>query len=235
MQMHLLAVDAPADVRVWRVDIDLDAPLEGAGAELLDANEIARAHRFMRHEDAARFVTLRACLRRLLAAELDIEPPQLQLDVDTNGRPSLAMPHAPDFNVSHSGAHGLIAISFERRVGVDIEEARPSFDWRELETSVLHHADKRVIDATPEAQHSGAFLACWTAKEALLKAHGEGIGGKALTMTSFSVLPRNGVRYAVSAEAGQFKAVSIAAPEGYAAALAWSGVSRSSCESNHDA
>lgn len=235
MQTHLLAVDAPKDVRVWRVDIDLDAPLERANAGLLDANELARAHRFIRHEDAARFVTMRACLRRLLAAELDIEPSKLQFDIDTNGRPFLSMPHAPDFNVSHSGAHGLIAMSFERRVGVDIEEMRPSFDWHELEASVLHHADKRVIDAMPEAQRSGAFFACWTAKEALLKAHGEGIGGKALTMNSFSVLPRNGVRYAISAEAGAFEAVSLAAPEGYVAALAWSGFSRSSCESNHDA
>ncbi|WP_250453253.1 4'-phosphopantetheinyl transferase superfamily protein [Caballeronia sp. ATUFL_M2_KS44] len=233
--MHLLAVDAPADVRVWRVDIDLDAPLERAGAGLLDANEMARAHRFIRHEDAARFVTMRACLRRLLAAPLDIEPSQLQLDIDTNGRPLFSMPHAPDFNVSHSGAQGLIAISFERRVGVDIEEARPSFDWRELEASVLHHADKRVMDATPDARRSGAFFACWTAKEALLKAHGDGIGGKALTMTSFSVLPRDGARYAVSAEAGAFEAVSLAAPDGYAAALAWSRASRFSCESNHDA
>lgn len=76
-------------------------------------------------------------------------------------------------------------MSFERRVGVDIEEARHSFDWRELKSTVLHAADQRIIDALPQADQSDAFLACWTAKEALLKAHGVGIGSRALAMHGF--------------------------------------------------
>jgi 4'-phosphopantetheinyl transferase len=165
---------------------------------------------------------MRATLRRLLAAEVEAEPAQLMLDADANGRPILAMRNAPDFNVSHSGALGLIAMSRERRVGVDIEEARASFDWRELEASVLHDTDKREIDAMPHTEQSRAFFACWTAKEAVLKAQGEGVGGSVLTMQRFSVLPRDGVRYVLSNEVRAFEAMSLAAPYGYAAALAWS-------------
>lgn len=222
-------------MRVWRVDIDLTATLPQAGANELNATERARAHRFLRHQDAVRFVAMRAALRRVLAAELDVDPSRLAFDVDANGRPFLSMPDAPDFNVSHSGMHGLIAVSFGRRVGVDIEEALPPFDWRALEGSVLHRDDKRAIDAMPQAEARGAFFACWTAKEAVLKAHGDGIGGNTLTMPGFSVLPREGVRYAISAEAGAFQAIAIAAPAGYAAALAWSAVTRPWCESDPDA
>ncbi|WP_250473639.1 4'-phosphopantetheinyl transferase superfamily protein [Caballeronia sp. GAFFF1] len=217
-----LTTEAPADVRVWLVDIALSALLPKAGEGILPADELQRAGRFMRHEDAARFATMRAALRRLLAAQLGASPASLPLVSDSNGRPTLAMPDAPDFNVAHSGAHGLIAMSFERRVGVDIEEARHSFDWRELQSTVLHAADQRVIDALPQAGQPDAFLACWTAKEAVLKAHGVGIGSQALAMHGFSVLPRDGARYSLSDQAGAYRAVSLAAPRGYAAALAWS-------------
>ena len=226
MRIHLLPADAPPDVRLWFVDIDLNAPLIHAGANGLHASELARAHRFLRHQDAARFVTMRAALRRLIAAELNVDPAGLAFIADTNGRPSLSMPDAPDFNVSHSGAHGLIALSFRRRVGVDIEEALPSLDWRSLEASVLHPTDKRIIDAMPQVDASSAFFACWTAKEAVLKAHGDGIGGKAIGMQDFSVLPRNDARYAVSTEPGAFQAISLAVPQGYAAALAWSEITQ---------
>jgi 4'-phosphopantetheinyl transferase len=56
----------------------------------------------------------------------------------------------------------------------------------------------------------------------VLKAHGVGIGGTNLAMHRFSVLPREGVRYALTRDAGAFDAVSLIAPEAYAAALAWS-------------
>ncbi|MDR5856733.1 4'-phosphopantetheinyl transferase superfamily protein [Caballeronia sp. LZ050] len=217
-----MLTDAPADVRLWLIDIDLNAPLPALDEGVLQADERERTRRFLRHGDAARFVTMRATLRRLLAADVGIPAAMLPLFSDANGRPVLGMRNGPDFNVSHSGAHGLIAISFERRVGVDIEEARQAFDWRELQATVLHAEDQRVIDAMPQADQLDAFLACWTAKEAVLKAHGVGIGSHALTMPSFSVLPRDGMRYALSIEAGRFRAESVAAPKGYAAALAWS-------------
>jgi len=215
-----LPADAPHDVRVWLVHIDLTAPL--SVFDVLSEDELARARRFLRHEDAARFATVRTALRHVLAAETRDAPASLVLNADPNGRPALAHPDAPDFNVSHSGAYGLIAVSRERRVGVDIEVARATFDWRELAPSVLAERDRHEVETLPEAAQAGAFFDCWTAKEAVLKAHGAGIGGGTIGMNGFSVLPRDGVRYAVDRRAGAFAANALIAPSGYAAALAWS-------------
>jgi 4'-phosphopantetheinyl transferase len=215
-----LPADAPNDVRVWLVRLDLTAPL--SLFDVLNEDELARARRFLRHEDAARFATVRAALRHLLATETAGDPATLVLNADANGRPALAHREAPDFNVSHSGAYGLVAISRERRVGVDIEAARATFDWRELAPSVLAERDRREIDALPEAARGGAFFDCWTAKEAVLKAHGAGIGGGTVGMSGFSVLPREGARYAVDRNAGAFEAIALVAPPEYRAALAWS-------------
>ncbi|SAK58122.1 4'-phosphopantetheinyl transferase [Caballeronia hypogeia] len=217
-----LPADTPRDVRAWLVRIDLAAPLDGPAYTVLHASERARAARFLRHEDAARFVTMRCALRHVLAAETGRDAASLLLNADENGRPHLSQPDAPDFNLSHSGAYGLIAVSHARRVGVDIETARADFHWRELSPMVLAERDRREIEAMPEAARSGGFFDCWTAKEAVLKAHGAGIGGTAVPMHGFSVLPRNGAGFAITREAGAFDAVALAAPAGYAAALAWS-------------
>lgn len=220
IQPQPLPADAPDDVRVWVVHIDLTAPL--SVFDVLSEVEFARARRFLRHEDAARFAAVRSALRHVLAAETGDAPASLVVNADPNGRPALAHPDAPDFNVSHSGTYGLIALSRERRVGVDIEAARATFDWRELAPSVLAERDRHAIDALPEAARSGAFFDCWTAKEAVLKAHGAGIGGGTIGMNGFSVLPREGGRYVIDRNAGAFAANALTAPSGYAAALAWS-------------
>jgi 4'-phosphopantetheinyl transferase len=218
-----LPADTPADVRVWRVQIDFSVPIDGAPYAVMNASERARAARFLRHADAARFGAVRCALRHVLAAATGGDAAGLVFDADDRGRPFLAQPDAPDFNVSHSGAYGLIAVSRARRVGIDIEEARATFQWRDLAPAVLADSDRREIDALPdESARSAAFFDCWTAKEAVLKAHGDGIGGGAIAMDRFPVLPRDGVRYALTRDAGVFEAVALHAPAGYAAALAWS-------------
>lgn len=210
--------DVPPDVRVWRVDVALDAPLREATLAVLAADELEHARRFHRHEDTARFASVRAALRMLLANETGADAARLALVRDGHGRPALAAPGAPDFNVSHSGAHGLIAISRRRRVGVDIEQCADGFDWRPLADSVLGAADLRAIEALPAASRAAAFFDCWTAKEALLKARGVGV---AYGMNGFSVLPRTGSRFA-SLPAGDFRISALDVPPGYAACVAWS-------------
>jgi 4'-phosphopantetheinyl transferase len=210
---------APDDVRVWLVEIDFSAPLDCA---VLNEAEIARARRYLRPVDATRFAAVRAALRRVLAAEADEDAASLIIETDANGRPALALNNAPDFNVSHSGAFGAIALSGKRAVGIDIEEARATLDWRGLTSVVFADADTRAIEALHEHAQRNAFFDCWTAKEAVLKAHGTGMGAGAIRMDAFSVLPRDGAQYALSKEAGAYEVAALNSPANYAAALSWS-------------
>jgi 4'-phosphopantetheinyl transferase len=221
--IHSIALPrhAPDDLKVWLIEIDLTAPLDLASAGVLNSDELARAKRFLRHADTARFATVRAAMRQILAAQMNVNAASLVIKANQNGRPQLELPNAPDFNVSHSGTYGMIALSTKRRVGIDIEEARTSLHWRELEPAVFADADARALAALADNQQRQAFFDCWTAKEAVLKAHGTGMGAGAIGMTTFSVLPRDGDQYALSPEAGAFALASLETPENYHAAIAW--------------
>jgi 4'-phosphopantetheinyl transferase len=241
---QLSTLDAPrareAGVRLLRVDFEFGAALDSPSFAALSDEEHASAGRFLRREDALRHAATRAALRDVLAQRMGVRPDQLHFERDASGRPRLTgEPRlrggvVPDFNVSHAGHHALIAVSERRRVGVDIEQRRPEFDWRPLAAAVFAPDDAAHVASLPEHLRRDAFYGVWTAKEALLKALGTGIADG---LTGFSVLGgRNGepaIRLAGDAphSAGgapraagvaAFDAAWCTAPPGYAACVAWS-------------
>ena len=169
----------PADVGLWRVELDLGIDPAGA-CGYLAASEIERMGRYVQQADRVRFAVARSVLRGILGARLDCDPAQLAFEVGPFGRPSLVAHPGVSFNVSHSGERVLVAVSALRTVGVDIEAIDPALDWRALLDLVCAPEEARWIGST------GEFYRCWTVKEALLKATGKGIGAglKSIDVTS---------------------------------------------------
>lgn len=164
----------PADVELWHLHIP--AAASERDWPWLDAGEQARAARYRQPADRIRFALTRSRLRQLLAARLDMSPAALRFVSNPWGRPELASGAGLAFNVSHGGDHALIALSAARQVGVDIERIDPALDWQALTGMVCTAAEMRAILAQPRWRHRQCFFQCWTAKEALLKACGLGIG-----------------------------------------------------------
>jgi len=230
--------DGPSDVQVWRVDIPFDQTLESEAFSALSSDERARARVFRRSEDTLRFAAVRAALRERLGNALGVAPHAVRLARDAMGRPCLAAmdamaevvelaepvgARALDFNVSHSGAHGLIALSARRRVGVDIEQSNVQLDWRSLASLTLADSEAAWLDQAEAGQRLHWFYDAWVAKEALLKTTGVGVTRGLQRLT---VLPRDGTRVVlrdqVPDEARDLSATWLAAPAGYAACVAWS-------------
>lgn len=117
-------------------------------------------------------------LRRTLAAYLGIDPGEVVLDASAHGRPRLDPAHgaALDFNWSHSGHHALIAIARGIAPGIDVERRRPQPRALPIARRFFDDAEAGALAALPDAARDDAFLELWTAKEAVLKAHGRGIG-----------------------------------------------------------
>jgi 4'-phosphopantetheinyl transferase len=173
-------------VDVWRVRLDEPAKSSSAGS-VLSLDEIARANRFHFERDRIHFTRCRSALRGLLAGYLAIAANEIRFEYLTSGKPQIAAEQnqqALQFNVSHSANMALIAVGTEHRIGVDIEKIRGDVDAMSLAERFFSLRERAGLQALPDHLRVTGFFACWTRKEAFLKATGDGLS---FPLADFSV------------------------------------------------
>jgi 4'-phosphopantetheinyl transferase len=173
-------------VDVWRVRLDEPAKT-GSETSVLSPDEIARAGRFHFEKDRSHFTRCRSALRSLLAGYLAIPAIEIRFEYLTSGKPQLAAeqnPRALQFNLSHAANMALIAVGSERRLGVDIEKIRSDVDTASLAERFFSLRERVGLQALPDHLRVRGFFACWTRKEAFLKATGTGLS---FPLADFSV------------------------------------------------
>ena len=109
----------------------------------------------------------------LVSLYLHWKPDQLNFCANQYGKPALH-DHELEFNLSHSGDFSLIAITRERKVGVDVERLRQGVSSQLIAEQYFSGAGGRA-PALPLSQRGVAFFTCWTLKEAYIKAQGLGL------------------------------------------------------------
>lgn len=166
------------DIEIVMASLDLPQADVDAARQLLCDEEKARADRFVFDRDRNRFTVARATLRTLLAERLKVSPKAIELSYGEYGKPYLSGRFAHSeltFNVSHSQDVAVYAITCGREVGVDVEAIAEMKDRDEV---AGHCFSAREIDAyrkLDEADRTLGFYNCWTRKEALVKALGDGL------------------------------------------------------------
>ena len=170
------------EVHVWRWDLDREA----ARPVLLLEDEQARVERFHFEPDARRWAVCRTLLRVTLGRYLALAPESLKFTLGPWGKPGLR--GCPlRFSVSHSGGVALLAVAWRREVGVDLESISRVLFPEELAPQVLSQREQAWLrDQAPE-QREAAFLTLWTAKEAYVKATGQGLS---FPLTRLTLLPK---------------------------------------------
>jgi 4'-phosphopantetheinyl transferase len=112
----------------------------------------------------------------LLCAALACSDEQLPLHRSLQGRPLLGSPYERfDTGWSHSGDALLLALGESIQLGVDLEQACPRPRARELARRFFHADEVRWLEAGGDDAMESSFVRLWCAKEALLKAHGQGL------------------------------------------------------------
>jgi 4'-phosphopantetheinyl transferase len=173
----------PSDIHVWFADLDTVSELIGGQWKVLSEDERERASRFHFDIHRSRFIAARAALRTLLGMYLERTPRQLTFIYGANGKPTLSG-HPMHFNVSHSEAGGLFAFTRLAPVGADLERVRPVPDMMQIARLFFSPLEARALLAVPTKERTDAFFRCWTRKEALIKATGDGLS---CTLDSFAV------------------------------------------------
>lgn len=170
--IRFLPHNLSADLRLWWVD--LEAYADAVPIAELETSDNAQANRMAFDQDALRLLASRHVLRWLVAETLGRSPGQLVIEADTLGKPHLA-DGAVRFNVSHSGRFGLVGISREWEVGVDVEVVRPVPEVEALARDHFTGLEFAEWCSAGPAQRDRRFLECWTRKEACAKALGTGL------------------------------------------------------------
>jgi 4'-phosphopantetheinyl transferase len=215
---------------VWDVDLERSREEISRLERLLPDAEVRRAARQPFEARRRDLVISGAALRSILASYLGTDPGAVRFSIDEGGKPRLdaawnAMPLS--FNLSHSRGRALIAVTLEREVGVDLERLRRDLPMDRLASRFFSPREIAALRSTPDELRPAAFFACWTRKEAFVKATGAGIFRQSLQSFVVSVDPGPGpVPLLIpghDTEAGRWRLESIAAPPGYAAAVAVEG------------
>jgi phosphopantetheinyl transferase len=130
--------------------------------------------------------------RRFAAACLNCDPAAIALRHDRNGQPVLeTVAGQPFLSLSHSGPLTLAGLA-TRPIGVDLEHLG---EPREPAWNVLHPGERNRLSAIEDsdARHQ-AFIRLWTAKEAWVKALGEGFRREP---SSFEIRPEDSGSFSV--------------------------------------
>ena len=239
---HNAASDGPLESpRIWRTEdfrslgavrigksevvyafVSLGEKPSAMDEALLDDTEQGRAKRFKRRIDCQHFILAHAALRLFLAGCLGAEPATVRYDSGVSGKPRLAAGLAPlEFNLSHSEGLAVVAVARERAVGVDVEHLRDVPEALGIADAYFSPPEREELHSLRPSERREAFLRCWTRKEALTKASGEGLGTR---IDSFEVDLAVDPASALERSAGQreeevrWSLRDLHAPRGYVAA-----------------
>lgn len=217
----------PGDVHLARLPWRREEVALPTLRRLLSDDEARRASSYIFEVDRARYVTVRGCLRILLAGYLDMFPSSVRLTEDADGKPALPGVPGEDtvhFNVSHSGSWAVFGFARGRRIGVDVEEIRDSLPYHDIADRHFSKIERQALIMSADGSAAG-FFDIWTRKEAYVKGRGGGLG---IPFDRFSVTGQgaeaNRVEDRGCAEhPGRWTTHTLHVAEGYAAAAAVEG------------
>ncbi|PZG19905.1 4-phosphopantetheinyl transferase [Micromonospora craterilacus] len=223
--------------QVWWTPVAL--PDEPTLHALLVAGERRRHAEFGDPHGRAAYLTARAVTRLVLAGMLGTPASELDFAAvcrqcgGPHGKPVLRSPSAPvTFSVSHSGRWCVVAFTVRTEIGVDVE--RIALRGGTLPLRALAPTERTVVTGPGVRDRTTAFVRYWTRKEALLKATGDGLSIDPATITVTGPdQPAALLRWdGTPTPTDPPHLTDLAAPTGYAAALA--GLGRPLVVSYHD-
>lgn len=166
------------EIQVWLVCLD-SITLQGESLlGILSADELARCGRFRFKRDQNRFITARGILRKILGCYLEKNPRELRFEYTAHGKPVLAANSGYDnlcFNLSHSDAFALYAVTRGRNIGIDIERVRDDVAVGPIARKFFSEGEISSLEGIHKNKRSELFFQYWTRKEAFLKAMGQGV------------------------------------------------------------
>jgi 4'-phosphopantetheinyl transferase len=114
----------------------------------------------------------------VLAKYANVGPADIRFSYGEHGKPTLVGGQRKDdlcFNLSRSGTVVVIGVACCGNIGVDIERIGTVEDFQGVSDTCFTPKERIQLASYPDPIREKAFFACWTRKEAYLKAKGIGL------------------------------------------------------------
>ncbi len=162
------------EISLWSVALDQPTAVVSELRRLLAPNECLRAERYFLERDKRRFIVARGTMRLILGTLIGSDPERLVIEYGAEGKPSLAE-SSLNFNLSHAHEQTVLAVAWQREIGVDIEFIRPVQDMQQIARKYFSPNEYASLLSLPPSERLIAFFKCWSRKEAFIKALGKGL------------------------------------------------------------
>ncbi len=140
----------------------------------LTKKEKEKLAKYQQKKDKENFLIARFLLKNFIAQKNNIKIKDIIINTDNCNRPYLCKPALSwDFNISHSGAWVVMALSNESKVGIDVEKIK-TLDLT-LSQNYFSLSEQKYLKKQKKENRLNAFFYIWTLKEAYLKALGKGL------------------------------------------------------------
>lgn len=163
------------DVHVWVVSLDTSAVCLRELSSTLSPDERNRAESFAFEHLRTRFSVSRGLLRTFVGMYLAISPRAIEFSYSQYGKPSLRGLERFQFNLAHSEDLAVYAFALDCKLGIDVERVRNMTDTGAIARHFFSAEEAADLESVELPQRLDSFFACWTRKEAYIKATGEGL------------------------------------------------------------
>lgn len=179
------------EVHIWYFWLDQWRTKTKELKSLLSPEEIIRGERYVIPDRENDFIINKGLERLLLSQYLNKRPEEIIFSTSETGKPFI-LDTELQYNISHSKDLLLCAISADAHLGVDIQHIYEIKPLDRIIKKVLSPTEIQLIEAIPSSEYLDHFFTIWAAKEALLKASGEGFSRSPNQFSIFH-LAENGI------------------------------------------
>jgi 4'-phosphopantetheinyl transferase len=169
----------PIDIWCAFCESITDSALLERYRQLMTDAERQQEARFYFEQDRHRYLITRALVRTTLSRYADIAPERWTFVPNAYGRPAISNDDAGargiSFNLSHTRKLVVLAVTRDRELGIDTEDAVTRSPPLEIVDRFFAPDEVTSLRALPAERQPERFFQHWTLKESYIKARGMGL------------------------------------------------------------
>jgi 4'-phosphopantetheinyl transferase len=201
------AAEEKEEIHLWRINTDVENSVLNRLGETLSGDEKKRADSYIPAKARHNFIVRRGAVREILGFYLDAAPASIIFLSNRFGKPEV-IDNKNDFpvkfSISQTRGEAFCAVAFGREIGVDAESINLDAVNSGIVDFYFTEREKDDLRRLSGDHQNLAFYRCWTRKEALVKALGEGLsrslksfrvstGAETISRVEFCEKPAHGI------------------------------------------